>query len=436
MNSYGWRIPFLLAGVLGLVGLYIRLRLSDTPEFEKLRDAGEVAKSPLKKRRSTSCDALVSADRAHIGTAADRLPCSVAGRTHLVWGWGHDSGYRPIALQTNSILGTAVGARSDSKRGDGCCFHVSDGASPAEISCRRSGADRHRDPHRAEQPATANPLLRLGGEAEVWVGSYAHRDRRYRPAWPGPSHVVGNVGLPLRDVYGQTEVSGATSMTRPMGSLRGGVGRPLPGVEVKVADDGELLVRSPSVFTRYVGDEQKTADAFDSGWFKTGDRARLTDSGDLVLQGRVQSQIRTPGGDVADLTDLTRRITSALGASDVAYHRDESGVYLYVAVHPEGIPRHVLIEEGTLDPLPPADPAANVVKTLLDAFPGKDAIVGVALFRGGFGYRDGEVGPTGKSRGWRIHQVRGAWRARAPSNICVSPRDDARCQPRAGVVIQ
>lgn len=212
----------------------------------------------------------------------------------------------------------------------------------------------------------------------------------------------------MRDVYGQTEVSGATSMTRPMGSLRGGVGRPLPGVEVKVADDGELLVRSPSVFTRYVGDEQKTADAFDSGWFKTGDRARLTDSGDLVLQGRVQSQIRTPGGDVADLTDLTRRITSALGAADVAYHRDESGVYLYVAVHPEGIPRHVLIEEGTLDPLPPADPAANVVKTMLDAFPGKDAIVGVALFRGGFGYRDGEVGPTGKSRGWRIHQVRGA----------------------------
>ena len=49
MNSYGWRIPFLLAGVLGLVGLYIRLRLSDTPEFEKLRDAGEVAKSPLKE---------------------------------------------------------------------------------------------------------------------------------------------------------------------------------------------------------------------------------------------------------------------------------------------------------------------------------------------------------------------------------------------------
>lgn len=214
------------------------------------------------------------------------------------------------------------------------------------------------------------------------------------------------LGLRLRDVYGQTEVSGATSMTRPAGSIRGGVGRPLPGVEVKVADHGELLVRSPSIFTRYVGDEQRTAEAFESGWFKTGDRARLTDNGDLVLLGRIQSMIPTPGGGVADLTDLTRRITSALGAADVAYFRDESGVYLYVAVHPEGIPRHVLIVEGILDPIRASDPVAEVLQSQLQTFPGRNAIVGFALFRGGFGSRDGEVGPTGKPRGWRIHQLR------------------------------
>lgn len=54
MNSYGWRIPFLIAGVLGVVGLYIRMRLGDTPEFENLRDEGEVAKSPLKEAFTTS----------------------------------------------------------------------------------------------------------------------------------------------------------------------------------------------------------------------------------------------------------------------------------------------------------------------------------------------------------------------------------------------
>ena len=54
MNSYGWRIPFLMAGLLGGVGLYIRLRLDDTPEFEELRATGEVASSPLKEAVTTS----------------------------------------------------------------------------------------------------------------------------------------------------------------------------------------------------------------------------------------------------------------------------------------------------------------------------------------------------------------------------------------------
>ncbi|KUI34907.1 MFS transporter [Mycobacterium sp. IS-1590] len=54
MDSYGWRIPFLIAGLLGVVGLYIRLQLSDTPEFENLREQGEVATSPLREALRTS----------------------------------------------------------------------------------------------------------------------------------------------------------------------------------------------------------------------------------------------------------------------------------------------------------------------------------------------------------------------------------------------
>lgn len=54
MDAYGWRIPFLIAGVLGVVGLYIRLRLRDTPEFEALRKTGEVAASPLKEAVRTA----------------------------------------------------------------------------------------------------------------------------------------------------------------------------------------------------------------------------------------------------------------------------------------------------------------------------------------------------------------------------------------------
>ncbi len=67
MDSYGWRIPFLIAGVLGAVGLYIRLRLGDTPEFEALRDEGEVASSPLKEAR----DHVVAADPADRRSGGD-----------------------------------------------------------------------------------------------------------------------------------------------------------------------------------------------------------------------------------------------------------------------------------------------------------------------------------------------------------------------------
>jgi MHS family proline/betaine transporter-like MFS transporter len=54
MSQYGWRIPFLIAGVLGVVGLYIRLRLADTPDFEALREKGEVSDSPLKEAITSS----------------------------------------------------------------------------------------------------------------------------------------------------------------------------------------------------------------------------------------------------------------------------------------------------------------------------------------------------------------------------------------------
>jgi acyl-CoA synthetase (AMP-forming)/AMP-acid ligase II len=162
------------------------------------------------------------------------------------------------------------------------------------------------------------------------------------------------------------------------------------------------------MFTRYVGDEQKTAGAFESGWFKTGDRARLGEDGSLMLLGRVQSLFPTPGGSVADLAVLARQITSVLGPADVAYHHADEGVYLYVAVHPEGIPHHLLIDGDVLEPIPAADPRAQAVHTQLTSFPAHRSIVAVAVFRGGFRLRTGEVGPTGKPRGWRIHQLHSA----------------------------
>ncbi len=291
------------------------------------------------------------------------------------------------------------------------------GEATAQTSASRMGrlllrsvaADAERTGRRAVTGAAAR---RLGTRLFGWSVRRKAGLNRARIAIAGTAPLPPDlrswwetVGLRLRNVYGQSEMSGSTSLTLPAGSIRGAVGRPLPGVEIKVADDGELLVRSPSMFTRYVGDEQKTARAFDSGWFKTGDRARLGEDGSLILLGRIQSLVPVPGGGVADLGDLTRQITSALGAADVAYHRTDEGVYLYVAVHPAGIPHHVLIDGDLLDPVSPAHPQSKVVYAQLKTSPSGSAIVAVAVFRGAFRLRTGEVGPTGKPRGWRIHQL-------------------------------
>ena len=88
------------------------------------------------------------------------------------------------------------------------------------------------------------------------------------------------VGLSVRNVYGQTELTGATSITARRGAALESVGRPVRGVEVRVSDKHELLVRSRSAFTRYVGDESATARALVDGWLHSGDRAELRETGD------------------------------------------------------------------------------------------------------------------------------------------------------------
>ncbi|HYV02754.1 MAG TPA: AMP-binding protein, partial [Actinomycetota bacterium] len=105
------------------------------------------------------------------------------------------------------------------------------------------------------------------------------------------------IGLPLVEVYGMTEDSGPATSNRP-GEIRiGTVGQALPGVEVKLLDDGEVLVRGGNVSPGYYRDTEKTAETFDDdGWLHTGDVATMDAGGFVKIIDRKKELIITAGG--------------------------------------------------------------------------------------------------------------------------------------------
>jgi long-chain acyl-CoA synthetase len=116
------------------------------------------------------------------------------------------------------------------------------------------------------------------------------------------------IGVFIHDGYGLTEASGGITM-QPLGREKSGtVGRPLPGTEVLVADDGEILVRGPSVFQGYAGDEQATRAALRGGWLATGDIGRLDSEGYLTITGRKKDIIVTSGGKSVAPGPLEQRL--------------------------------------------------------------------------------------------------------------------------------
>ncbi|MBE7635776.1 AMP-binding protein [Sneathiella sp. P13V-1] len=105
------------------------------------------------------------------------------------------------------------------------------------------------------------------------------------------------LGIKLRQLYGQTENSAINAIQAPGEVRLHTVGKPAPGVEVMIAEDGEILVRSDSVFEGYFDKPEATAEALEGGWLHTGDAGYLEEDGHLVVLGRVSEVMHTAGGE-------------------------------------------------------------------------------------------------------------------------------------------
>ena len=128
-----------------------------------------------------------------------------------------------------------------------------------------------------------------GGRARCFISGGAPLGRELAE-W------YADMGIRIHEGYGLTETSPVIALNNPEAHKLGTVGKPLSNIEVRIAEDGEVLVRGPSVFRGYWNLPQETENAFASGWFKTGDIGNLDAEGFLSITDRKKDLIKTSGG--------------------------------------------------------------------------------------------------------------------------------------------
>jgi len=129
----------------------------------------------------------------------------------------------------------------------------------------------------------------LGGDCHASVSGGAPLGARL-------GHFYRGVGITIHEGYGLTETSAAITVNQVGAVKVGTVGKLVPGNSMRIADDGELLVRGGVVFSGYWRNEQATEEAFTDGWFKTGDLGAVDEDGFLTITGRKKEIIVTAGG--------------------------------------------------------------------------------------------------------------------------------------------
>src|SRR3979490_460657 len=129
----------------------------------------------------------------------------------------------------------------------------------------------------------------MGGKAELYISGGAPLGRELAE-W------YADVGIRIHEGYGLTETSPVIAVNTPGAHKLGTVGKPLPNVQIRIADDGEVLVRGPSIFQGYWNRPEQTREAFADGWFKTGDIGNLDSDGYLSITDRKKDLIKTSGG--------------------------------------------------------------------------------------------------------------------------------------------
>lgn len=200
--------------------------------------------------------------------------------------------------------------------------------------------------------------------------------------------------------YGMTETATATSCCTPEENRLGSVGRPLPGVEVKLADDGELLVRGPNVFKEYWANPAATAETIVDGWLQTGDIAEI-DDGYIFIVGRKKDIIITAGGKNLTPANIEAEIKLSPIISQAVMHGDRRPYPVaLITLDPETAPQWAEQQgiEGDLAAIAADPKTVEEVQRVIDEANSGHAHAGqikkFAILPADFSQETGELTPT------------------------------------------
>ena len=128
----------------------------------------------------------------------------------------------------------------------------------------------------------------------------------------------GRLGFVVVQGYGLTETAPIVTLNHPFHATKGAVGKPIAGVEIRIADDGEILVRGENVTRGYFNAPEETRVAFRNGWFHTGDVGEIDSTGQLRIRGRKKEMIVTPEGLNVFPEDVEQALNAQPGVRESA----------------------------------------------------------------------------------------------------------------------
>ncbi|MFH9617911.1 AMP-dependent synthetase/ligase [Streptomyces pratensis] len=225
----------------------------------------------------------------HVHLCADAAAVAATARSlHPAQFFGVPRVWEKLAVSVRAALATLPEEQRTA-------IEEASGTAREHVSCRERGETPSAEleaAYRAAKDTVLDPLLSLAGfERLVWTASASA---------PMPLDVVrfwAGFGIVVMDAWGLTETVGVFTTNSPSAFRLGSVGRPLEGLELRIADDGEILVRGETVFAGYLRDDGTVDRALDEdGWFATGDIGRTDEDGYLWLTDRKKEMIITSTG--------------------------------------------------------------------------------------------------------------------------------------------